>query len=114
MAVKCPQCQGNNFKWAKRCAHCGHGLLDPEVTAPAPAAGGARIRTMSGPNISLTPATSAQLDAFRVCWPFGLEAWPGANGKHGLICRRPDREMMRVKFQQVDVPLAVAQLVRFQ
>ena len=33
---------------------------------------------------------------------------------HALICRRPDREMMLVKFQQADVPTAMAKVVRFQ
>ena len=107
--MKCPQCDGNNFSWAKRCVHCGYALSESKA-AIAPASG-PRIPSMSGPGISLVPATSSQIDLFRACWPFGLHEWPGAEGGYGLVCRRPDREIMLVKFQQVDVPLATAHLV---
>ena len=110
--MKCPQCDGNNFGWAKRCAHCGYALLEPKAAAGP--ARGSRIPTMSGIGISLVPATSSQIDLFRVCWPFGLHEGPWTDGGYGLVCRRPDRESMLVKFQQVDVPLAAAHLVRFQ
>jgi hypothetical protein len=62
----------------------------------------------------LTPATPGQLDLLRTCWRSGLQDWPGAAGSYGLICRQPDGELMTVKFQQADVPVATAPLVRFQ
>ena len=111
--MKCSQCHGNNFGWAKRCDHCGHDFTDPKGSAEI-ADRDLRILTPAGTRIPLTPATSTQIDLFRTCWPFGLHEWPQTKGGYGLICRRPDREMMVVKFQQVDVPVAVAPLVRFQ
>ena len=111
--MNCPRCRASNFGWAKRCDHCGHDLIGSKPSADK-AERGTRIQTPSGATISLAPATSAQIDALRVCWPFGLRDWPGTTGRYGLICRQPDREMMVVKFQQVDVPAATAQIVRFQ
>ena len=111
--MKCPECHGNNFGWAKRCDHCGRDFTDPKNSAQI-ADRDLRILTPAGTGIRLTPATSAQLDLFPTCWPFGFQEWPQAKGGYGLICRRPDREMMVVKFQQVDVPTAAAPLVRFQ
>ena len=111
--MKCYRCHGNNFRWSKRCAHCGQALTGStpsgDSASPRP-----RIPSQSGPEIDLIPPTSTQLDLLRVCWPFGLQDWPGTQGGFHLICRRPDREVMVVKFQQVDVPLATATLVRFQ
>jgi hypothetical protein len=111
--MKCPRCGGNNFGWAKRCDHCGHDFASPRLRADT-ADRAVRINTPAGAEIALTPATSAQIGLLRRCWRFGVEDWPGINGGSRLICRRPDREMMAVKFQQVDMPAASAPLVRFQ
>ena len=62
----------------------------------------------------MTPATLAQIDLLRVCWTSGLPEWPGTTGKYALTCRRPDHDVMAVKFQQVDVSLAQARLVGLQ
>ena len=111
--MKCPRCGRNNFNWAKRCDHCDHDFSIP--TAPRVQADkGPRIFTPMGTKIPLMPATSTQIDLLRTCWPLGLKEWSGAKSKYGLICRQSDREMMAVKFQQVDVPVAAAPLVRFQ
>jgi len=111
--MKCPHCNGNNFAWATRCDHCGRALT--QGLRPRPASSRDAEILTSGTPIALHPATTAQIDLFRLCWPFGLHDDAGAgNAGYGLICRRPDREMMLVKFQQVDVPLAMAKLVRFQ
>ena len=111
--MKCEQCNGKNFDWAKRCDHCGHNFSNhkasPDSSAPA-----ARILTSTGTPISLTAATPAQIEMLRICWPFGLKEWPESRGKFGLVCQLPSRDIMAVKFQQVDVPPATAHLVRFQ
>jgi hypothetical protein len=111
--MKCRQCGRNNFNWAKRCDHCGHDFSNHKVPGDL-ADRGLRILTPTGAEIQLTAATSVQIDTLRICWSFGLQEWPGTTGKYGLICRKPDRELMAVKFQQVDVPMAKAPLVRFQ
>jgi hypothetical protein len=111
--MNCPQCHASNFGWAKRCDHCGHDFADSRRSRDT-ADTGLRILTPSGARIPLTPATSAQIEVLRACWPFGLLEWPETQGGIGLIGRRPDREVMAVKFQQVDVPVATASLMRFQ
>jgi hypothetical protein len=111
--MKCPQCDGSNFRWAKRCEHCGRDFGSDQ--APGDKADrGRRILTSTGPDIRLTSATLAQIDLLRVCWRCGLPEWPGTTGKYALICRRPDHDVMAVKFQQVDVSLAQARLVGLQ
>ncbi len=111
--MKCPRCNGSNFNFARRCDHCGQDFSIP-TARHVKAVEGPHIPTQTGAHIALTSLTAAQIDLWRTCWPFGLQESSATKWKYGLICRQPDREVMVVKFQQVDVPLAAARLIRFQ